>query len=503
MSVLLGDACYRSGQFDEAIKFYMLAANEGYVEGMEKLLKTCVELGRKHMLVADCKEGLAVWSMASSTLKTIMGHNEISKEVKDRAYAYYEEIMRNLGFIFFFYKFKESLAAFNKINAKGDMMVDVLKAYCEFVPLVDICKDLVKGMEEEGKVFPFVNDGGISGCFERFDILNQLTEKDCKRMVQQLPYGEIAAFSAVLFRLSCIYLGGQIGNLLLVVPDAEKALWCWKMRKIIDEKPLYDIPKEIEDIFEKMEKESAKSASKTKPTSETKKQSRPAAKGKTASVATKRKITVRRPSKFLGWATTAKVCLDGAQVGALKGGETMTYEVDGKEHHLSVIFSLLLDKTEYTSLVPADGKDHTFEMKLVLAAEGALLMDGETKQEAIRRNAAWMDDSLEIQTFLWTMEQLFTPKAMHDVGKRSILEDYDEVWIYTVGYEKIVLKGKSWNNQEKINDYTTIPITYGQLEYKFQLKNAYETEHLKNLLTERIESLPHITKRGISFALKQ
>ena len=42
----LGDACYSKGQFDEAIKWYTQAANEGYVEGMEKLLKTCVEQGR-------------------------------------------------------------------------------------------------------------------------------------------------------------------------------------------------------------------------------------------------------------------------------------------------------------------------------------------------------------------------------------------------------------------------------------------------------------------------
>ncbi len=250
--LLSGNECYSKGLFDEAIDWYTQAANQGYVEGMEKLLKTCVEQGRKYSDALD-EKAMEYWCKASMTLRGIMQHGEIAQEIKDRSYTYYDEIMYGIANEYFWTdKYEETLKACNKLNAKDDVIVETIKTYCGLHILVEICRKLVGGIEGgEDKVFPFVDDGGLQDCFKRFGILDSLTEQECKKLAQQTPQAKKMTFSWILYNLSCVFLSGRSGNLWIVEPDEDKALRYWRLRTIVDpENQGYDIPQNVKDAFE-------------------------------------------------------------------------------------------------------------------------------------------------------------------------------------------------------------------------------------------------------------
>lgn len=514
-ALLSGDECYSKGQFDDAIKYYTEAANQGYVEGMEKLLKTSVEQGRACRDTLD-EKAIAYWSLASKTLKVIMEHGEISKEVKDRSYTYYEEIMHGLAHAFIWgSNHAAALNALNKLSAKGNVMIEAQKAYCELhiciqagEQAVEELKQNASSEEEKDKIFPVTDNPRVIECFEHFTILDKLTEKECKKLVQKSSRGDVLIFSMILYQLIIIWFTGVSNGLQLVERDGKKAYAYWKLRKIVDPDPAAEIPQSFKDFFEEFKEvledptvdlKSESSSSKSQP--------KPAPQPKpTPAAPTTRTITVTRKANLLcGIAVSVKIFVDGTLKGQVKNGESIQIDVDTGAHKVEAKMGL---NHSNIANIPADSMDYRLEYVFqagMWANSHELSITGKkphgtggdytvvTKIEDMEGRVKWMTHSQEIEDFVWFIEQLFTPKMMHKVGQESLVEKYDKVSISSVNYKEIIFCGR---NQERIMN---IPVPYK--DNKFELKNADETKYLEHLIHERLKSLPHIGVKGIHYFL--
>lgn len=490
-ALLSGDECYSKGLFDEAIKYYTEAANQGYVEGMEKLLKTCVEQGRNDDNMVN-KKGLHYWGMASSTLRGIMNHAEIGREVKDRSYKYYDEIMYGLALACMWAKkYKEAEHAWEKVSRQETVAIKILKANCDYHRCLDICRELASSVlenmnlsleEKAKKILPIPTSWTID--LDEFDddVHKQiLSEKSCSF--------ELAVVMMALFDFLLFFYVGIVENMALAEQDKDKAFKCWKILKGLDLTGKAPLPDVIEKDFQKRleeEKYHSKATSNKQV--------------KVESTSTKRKITINRPKKLMCGLLKVKISVDEVEKAVLKNGESTILELDGKQHIIYCV-AKALDGTVYESMgyIPADSEAHTIEIDV---NKRSLLMDGTAEINKIKEiKTAWMNTSFEVKEFLWLVEQLFTPESMHKIGEKSILEKYDQVRITSVGYKKLMLSAKYWNSQEGRDSYVDIPIPYDNS--KLELKNSYETERLGDMITERLKGLPHIALKGIYYRLIQ
>ncbi len=522
-ALLSGDECYSRGQFDEAIQWYTQAANQGYVEGMEKLLKTCVEQGRQDKNMVE-KKGLHYWGMASSTLRGIMTHAEISKEVKNRSYQYYDEIMYGLALACMWAeKYKEAERAWEKVSRHETIAMKILKAHCDYQVCLEYARELKNSALEKVNKSPEEKAKVILPIPTSIDIdMDEFSENDHDQIFLESSGGvEILALIMALYDFMIYYFIGIVENMALAEPDKDKAFKCWKMIKCLDSKGIAPIPEVIEKDFQerlKEEKFGSKEASKKQPKTQPGTASQP----KPAKVTpATRTIVINRPKAWGGKRLAWEVKVDEITRGTVKNGEAFEIDVDCDKHVVEVIVPVL--PTQVVSnpiLIPADSMDYQLNIKLqqlntvailtitgkkthstsrdyiaVTANENANLAD-----QGLEEKVIWMKASQGVADFVWFIEQLFIPEAMHGIGEKALVEKYDKVWIRSVGFEKLTLCGISWNEQTGGDSYTDIPVHYK--DNNFKLKNANEIKYLEKLIRERVGSLPHIGVKGIYYFLK-
>jgi len=365
----LGDNCYSKGQFDEAIKWYTQAANEGYVEGMEKLLKTCVEQGRNDDNMVN-KKGIHYWGMASSTLRGIMTHTEISQDVKDRSYVYYDEIMYGLALAYMWEtKYKEAERAWEKVKRQETVAIKILKANCDYHGCLSVCRELASSVlenmnlspeEKAKKILPIPTSWTMDLDEFADDVHKQiLSERPC---AFELPVVMMALFDFILF-----FYVGIVQNMALAEPDKDKAYKCWKIFKGIDLTGKAPLPDVIEQDFQKRLKEETSAVIKPapQPTPSLKTvQEPPIEKKKVDYDSISRRITISRPKKMEGWMSKVQVYVDGVEKATIKNGESTVIVVDGREHQLCCVLPSSAGVKNCEEYIPAGSKNFAFDIDM-------------------------------------------------------------------------------------------------------------------------------------------
>lgn len=385
-AIVSGDECYSTGQFDDAIKYYTQAANQGYVEGMEKLLKTCVEQGREHANIFD-EHILEYWGKASKALRSIMTHKEISKEVKDRAYKYYDEIMYGIAIEYILSERREEARlTFGKIAVPKYSIGTVVKAYCEYSSHSKYAKDIANealdkmnlSPEERKKTkVPFVTDEIFQAVFQEIAFLNQLKQEQITSLIAGSSVSEKWAFGLALVVFISLYCVGHDGAVEVIKKDENKAFQCWKVfdavrnsvveQSVIEPEDFLSVHEVIEEYCRKRLQEGTTAVIEPapQPTPQPKHvHESPVTDKKVDYDSISRRITINRPKKMEGWTLKVQVYVDGVEKATIKNGESTVIVVDGREHQLCCVLPSSAGTKKCEEYIPAGSKNHTFDIDM-------------------------------------------------------------------------------------------------------------------------------------------